>query len=212
MTIHSRLILFSYLCFISYLTLTFAVSRETAWIIRLDEVFQATLTTFSPDWLFSAMAWWTDLGSVTFFISGTMLTALFIWVHPRIHVLWIIPLTVNMLGIAALSTWMKEWIARPRPSINEAVDAVSFSFPSAHASGSAAFYGFLILMMTIHLTDSRLKRILIPVLFFLMVTVALSRLILNVHFFSDMIGGLLLGAGWLFITIRTGFFLSHKIN
>ena len=212
MTIHRRLILFSLLCFISYFTLTSAVFRETAWINRIDEMIQATLKTFSPDWLFSAMTWWTDLGSVPFFIAGTILTALFIWVHPRIHVIWIIPLTVNMLGIATLSTWMKEWIARPRPSINEAVDAVSFSFPSAHASGSAAFYGFLIMMIAIHLTDSRLKRILIPILFFLMLTVALSRLILNVHFFTDTIGGLLLGAGWLLITIRTGFFLSQKFN
>ncbi|AOM83833.1 Membrane-associated phospholipid phosphatase [Salisediminibacterium beveridgei] len=186
------------------------ITRETAWIIRIDEAIQASMTTHSPDWLYTTMNWWTDLGSVSFFTTGTLLTALFIWIHPRIKPVWVLPLTVNMLGISALSTWMKEVTARPRPSINETVDAVSFSFPSAHASGSAAFYGFLILLVTLHVSHSRLKISLNLVLLFMMLTVSFSRLILNVHFFSDMLGGLLLGAGWLFIAIRTGIFLDQK--
>lgn len=180
-----------------FILLSIFVKIDAAWIVTFDHQFQSYVTTVTHDSLYILMTWWTDLGSVTFFIIGTIVFALTIWFHPDISENWIVPLIINMLGIAALSTWMKMLIARPRPTFNEAYDAVSFSFPSAHASGSTAFYGFLIIFVMYHTENSAIKRIVIGLLVFLLLSIAFSRLILNVHYFSDMLGGIILGMFWL---------------
>ena len=93
---------------------------------------------------------------------------------------------------AGLLTWvLKNTVELPRP-----LTAVGgFSFPSAHTSMSLAVYGFLALIIAreLHVTRRWLPY---SAAGLLITSIALSRLYLGVHWFSDVLGGLLLGLVW----------------
>ena len=93
-------------------------------------------------------------------------------------------------GIVVFIT--KILVARPRPL--EALIKIpsSYSFPSGHTLTSLIFYMTLFYLMTEK--SNKLIRITFGLLFcFLIVLVAFSRVCLGVHFFSDVVGGFILG-------------------
>jgi undecaprenyl-diphosphatase len=93
---------------------------------------------------------------------------------------------------AGLLTWVLKSTAQiPRPvAVYD-----GYSFPSAHASMSLAVYGFLALIIAreLHVTRRWLPY---SGAGLIIVSVALSRLYLGVHWFSDVLAGLLLGLIW----------------
>ena len=93
-------------------------------------------------------------------------------------------------GITVFIT--KILVARPRPL--EALIKIpnSYIFPSGHTLTSLVFYMTLFYLMTEK--SNAVVRITFGLLFcFLIVVVALSRVCLGVHFFSDVMGGFILG-------------------
>jgi undecaprenyl-diphosphatase len=93
---------------------------------------------------------------------------------------------------AGLLTWLLKNTAQvPRPLT--AYDG--YSFPSAHTSMSLAVYGFLALIIAreLHVTRRWLPY---SGAGLIIVSIALSRLYLGVHWFSDILAGLLLGLVW----------------
>ena len=73
----------------------------------------------------------------------------------------------------------------------------SASFPSMHAAGAFA------LALGIHLGVGRHQRSLIVITWFLAISVALSRVVLGVHFPSDVLAGMLVGAASAILVWRT---------
>jgi len=68
------------------------------------------------------------------------------------------------------------------------------SFPSGHMVRTVVAYGLLAFVVR-RLTDSRVVRaVAVPVAIFIVVLLAFDRIYLNVHWESDVIGGVLLGA------------------
>src|SRR5207248_2002408 len=70
------------------------------------------------------------------------------------------------------------------------------SFPSGHAMGSTLVYGALLLIALPHVSG-RARPWLIGATVALVLLISTSRLALGVHFLSDVVGGILLGAAWL---------------
>jgi len=93
---------------------------------------------------------------------------------------------------AGLLTWvLKNTVQVPRPLTAYG----GYSFPSAHTSMSLAVYGFLALIIAreLHVTRRWLPY---SGAGLIIVSIALSRLYLGVHWFSDVLAGLLLGLIW----------------
>ncbi|HEY4489361.1 MAG TPA: phosphatase PAP2 family protein [Candidatus Paceibacterota bacterium] len=85
---------------------------------------------------------------------------------------------------------IKDLFVRARPDVLTWFDVLSsFSFPSAHASGALALYGFVAVIW--YRRTHKYSVLILPVLIILLV--GLSRLVLNAHHFSDVIGGYLFG-------------------
>jgi membrane-associated phospholipid phosphatase len=104
----------------------------------------------------------------------------------------------------ALTTWLliwlvaevalvvfKAWYARPRPP-GPLVETTGFSFPSGHAVATAATAIALVLVLLPAGHRRRQWEVYAALFSFAM---ALSRVYLNAHWFSDVVAGTLLGAG-----------------
>ena len=170
-------------------------------VYSLDEPVLNTVSALAPQWVVSFMAVWTDLGSVLVLTIGTLTLAAVILTVPSFNRWLAVPLAVNMVGIAVWSTLIKGLVGRERPLLDVAVDGTGFSFPSAHASGAMAFYGFLIVLVWTGRYPQKTTFIATGILVLLILSVSLSRLFLEVHYPTDMIGGLLLGLSWLLFSL-----------
>lgn len=130
----------------------------------------------------------THLGGAAFLISITILTLLFIKDKNCF-----INVSLNLSIVYVLSVIFKNFIKRERPLDSLIPIPSDYSFPSGHTMCSVAFYGFLIYLVNKYVKNKILK-VILNVLFVLsIVLVAFSRLYLGVHYFSDVIMGILLG-------------------
>jgi undecaprenyl-diphosphatase len=101
-----------------------------------------------------------------------------------------------MLGEFLIVSILKRSIHSPRP-LHEIIPETGFSFPSGHATAAVVFLGVLTYLAWQHF-KSRNVRILSGVLLVLLsLLVGFSRIYLNVHWFSDVLGAYSLGVFWL---------------
>jgi undecaprenyl-diphosphatase len=90
---------------------------------------------------------------------------------------------------------LKAYFARPRPdTIAWLVDAGGNSFPSGHSIGAAAVY--LATAILIGRAAPARRLVIFPLAAIFITAVGLSRVYLGVHWPSDVLSGLCLGASW----------------
>jgi diacylglycerol kinase family enzyme/membrane-associated phospholipid phosphatase len=108
-------------------------------------------------------------------------------------------LVVAIFGSLLANVATKNAFARPRPSFEPPLAVVDgYAFTSGHAAGAGMFAGALILL-TLSMVERRWsRRVLVALWSLLAVVVALDRVLLGVHYLSDVVGGLLLGS---FVTV-----------
>ncbi|WP_214700738.1 MULTISPECIES: phosphatase PAP2 family protein [unclassified Exiguobacterium] len=133
-----------------------------------------------PNRIFSYV---TELGSAQVIVGLSILGLLFwLWRGNRVEA-W--RLALVGIGTLLLTQVLKLIYGIDRPLIDASLDATTYSFPSGHASGSFALYG----LMAYVLYQKGQSKVAIAILVCLVVAVSLSRVILNVHYFSDVLGG-----------------------
>lgn len=98
-----------------------------------------------------------------------------------------------VLGFTAVITYgLKHVFERPRPIGSELFET-GFSFPSSHATISAGFFMALYLLFG-HKIKNKVAKVLFIILCFLVpLVIAISRLTLGVHYFTDIVAGLAIG-------------------
>lgn len=140
----------------------------------------------------------TFLGEPTVLVGAGFLVAGFVWWR-RGGRLAIALLFVILLG-RGLSEVQKYWVARARPDIEPHLVVVkTSSFPSGHATSSMIFYLTLALALTI---GTRWHRFAALSAIGLSLLIGTSRVMLGVHWPSDVIGGWSFGMLWVLLTLR----------
>lgn len=106
-------------------------------------------------------------------------------------------LIVTAVGGGVVDTLVKLAVDRPRPDVSEPlVAAAGKSFPSGHAMSSVVTYGALLLVFLPAL-NRRGKTVAYISVVALVGAIGASRLMLGVHYVSDVLGGYVLGLAWL---------------
>ena len=143
----------------------------------------------------------------TFTILGNGL-ALFLVSVPVFVLLWRAKKPVGAILFVAsilghiLNIGLKAIVHRPRPNTADSIirlfDTSGSSFPSGHAMTAVMFFGFLAVLIEVHIRSRPLRRLLIALNIFLIVGICGSRVYLGNHFLSDIIGGIAAGLLFLF--------------
>ncbi|MBA3788795.1 phosphatase PAP2 family protein [Patescibacteria group bacterium] len=110
-------------------------------------------------------------------------------------------LLLALLGATISGEYIKELLHRARPTTLAGLQAIhSYSFPSGHSNESMVLYGFLGVLLFIHAKSrpAKIAAIIVPTLIILLVGV--SRIVLNYHYLTDVLGGFMLGAFWLAVS------------
>lgn len=100
-----------------------------------------------------------------------------------------------------VNKWLKDAIGRPRPDQEHLVNVASLSFPSGHAMIGMILYTFIAFIIIKELKSAKVKWIIgifAGVWIFLM---GISRIIMKVHYPSDIAAGFAAGFMWVFLSI-----------
>ncbi len=136
----------------------------------------------------------TDLGNIRIVVVFAVLLVLVEAIRQRSR--WsVLFLLVVLAGMEATMLGVKELVGRLRPTLNPAAATLGPSFPSGHSATAAAFYAAAALIIGRSL-QAPLRQLVIAVAVAVAVAVAGSRVLLDLHWLSDVIGGLSLGWAW----------------
>lgn len=123
------------------------------------------------------------------------------WMYRRGYWRVALFMVVTPLISGVISTVVKVLVDRPRPVMEEPItEAFGKSFPSGHAMTATVGYGTLLLAFFPFIPE-RWKPRAIAGYIALVVLISASRLGLGVHFLSDVLGGIFLGAAWLCVSV-----------
>jgi undecaprenyl-diphosphatase len=145
------------------------------------------------EWIARALSW---LGG---WVGVTVIVTLAVLLLARRGALELgVLLVVVALGGQLLNSVSKQGYDRPRPTAGSPVDLpTSSSFPSGHAMTGIAVFGLLGLLLARELPPARARIVAIAAGFALGGLIGASRVVLNVHFPTDVLGGAALGLAWL---------------
>lgn len=159
------------------------------------------------DRLMKAISWFGYSPGSTIIVAGTAL--LFLLFRYKKEALFIVLTSLSGL----LSTLVKILINRPRPLaplVRVIEKTEQQSYPSGHVIFYTTFFGFLTLLMYLLKQLPKGLRVSITVLsLFLVFSVPFSRIYLGAHWFSDVLGGFLLG---MLLLIALGFCYLHNLR
>ena len=140
----------------------------------------------------------TFLGEPTVLVGAGFLLAAWLWHRGRGRFA-LGPLLVILVG-RGMAEVQKYWIARARPALEPHLVVVKTqSFPSGHASSSMIFYLTLALALT---GGTPWQRPAAVAAVLLSICIGLSRVMLGVHWPSDVVGGWSFGLLWVLVTLR----------
>ena len=140
----------------------------------------------------------TALGEPTVLVGAGFIVAAWLWWRSRAR-LALALLLVVLLG-RGLAEVQKFSIERARPTLEPHLVVVkTWSFPSGHAASSMIFYLTLALALA---PEGPWRRFAAAGAILLSLLIGLSRVMLGVHWPSDVVGGWSFGMLWVLLTLR----------
>lgn len=148
-----------------------------------------------PGWVKDVTRDVTSLGSTTILWMATIGVAAFLGLDRRYRAMVFV--LVAVLGGWGASFLLKDLFHRERPtSVPHLMPAYFSSFPSGHSMMSAIVYFTLGSLLSSMVSRRRLKAFFLIAAGFLSMVVGVSRLILGVHYPTDVAAGWVFGLAW----------------
>lgn len=187
------------------MTLLFVVFGIIAWrvqaggVIRVDKYVQELVRGLQTESSLLFFSYFTKMGSAIGITSILILSLLVFWKKRYYVAMFIYPLAILTTHI--VNKGIKEIVKRNRPNLNEALDALGYSFPSGHAMLSMITYGFLAYIIAANLKNKAGKYMITIIMALFIIGIGLSRVILSVHYPTDVLAGYCLGGILLILAI-----------
>jgi len=170
------------------------VVRSTDVLAGVDGSVAAWGDRHASAWSHHGLTLVTDLGETWAVIAVAVAVALFEIARTRSR--WVAPfLLVVLLGDKLLTETIKQLVDRARPALEPVAATLGPSFPSGHTSTAAACWAAFALVAG-RWWGRRAWPALAGVAVGIAVGVAASRVLLDVHWLTDVLGGLALGWAW----------------
>ena len=126
-------------------------------------------------------------------LAASLVTAFFLFIlHYRRYSILLLSV---MAGDALLVEFFKTIIASPRP-LNGIIVETGYSFPSGHTTSSVVLFGIIVYITWRQWKNINVKVLAVGLYVSEVGVVGFDRIYLNVHWFSDVLGALFLGAFW----------------
>ena len=142
----------------------------------------------------SALQALTNLGNIRIVVGLALLLVVVDFYRCRSRWPLLFVLTV-LAGTEVSMLVVKDLVGRLRPTLNPAAASLGPSFPSGHSATAAAFYAAAALVIARQLRG-RAQHLAVAIAVATAVAVAASRVLLDLHWLSDVIGGLAIGWAW----------------
>ena len=207
MTLPSRLLFAAFVLFAAVIALGYAVTA--GWFREFDFAISGALNMqrgVAPEWqilLMQGISW--IGGGIQRYIMVTILTiALWRWWG------WVSALAMGLTTLVAAFTSdaMKYFFERIRPDLVPQLDPISsFAFPSGHANNAAVVYILFIMLVP----QARHPGWQIAAALMIVIT-GLSRIMLGVHWPTDVIGGWMLGTSFALSAAAVIAYREHQRN
>lgn len=182
------------LCLILFSVICYGVLSYDSLVID-TKVYSFIADNIMSDGITSVLKVITELGGVAFIVLAGVLIFMFCKKNR-----WFV--TFDLVGVTVINQAIKHIVRRPRPNVLRLVEEDGYSFPSGHSMVSMAFYGIIIYLVYKNVTNKYLKWTLITLLSLLILSIGFSRIYVGVHYFTDVVGGFLLGLAYLIIYIN----------
>jgi membrane-associated phospholipid phosphatase len=169
------------------------VTSETG-LYRLDAsaaAWGADNATPASTWFLGAVTW---LGASVTVLAVTFALGGLEWLRRRRLAVLAFMVTV-VVGQNLIANTVKVLVDRERPPVPHLAPSSGFSFPSGHTAAAAATWAAVVLVLG-RGRPVRTKAWLAAGAAAVAVAVAASRVLLGVHWLTDVIGGAALGFGW----------------
>jgi undecaprenyl-diphosphatase len=146
--------------------------------------------------LMFAISW---LGSAGCIYAGMLMAVILIYRYERA---WLLTLLIAASAHDRLAIFLKAMVHRERPHPPHPMLVLNdYSFPSGHVLAATLFYGWLAIYAAYHIRSIRWRLAAIAGCCGVIALVAVSRMYLEVHYFSDVMAGAISGAAWLAVSI-----------
>ena len=148
----------------------------------------------------------TFIGSTAFMFPAYVLLIIILLVQKKTRY----AIEVALVGITsqALLYILKTIFHRQRPPSSLIKNITTYSFPSGHAFSTFIFCSIIVYIVQHTKWKAVYKWIVSAVLLLLSITIGISRIILKVHYPTDVLGSLLLGIAWVICMV----WLVNRMN
>lgn len=183
-------------CLAAFGLLTILVVVQWDPLVGADRAISTALRQVALDQpgLLAAMRVVTDAGRPLIWWIVHTVVAVFLLTRRHVRAALFVAVTAGIGGL--LSRVIKELVVRDRPEWTEPLaQASGFAFPSGHTTGTAIGVGVLLIVF-LPLVAERWRWVVVTAGAVFTLAVGLSRVVLGVHWTSDVLGGLLFSAAW----------------
>ncbi|MCQ6273407.1 phosphatase PAP2 family protein [Bacillus sp. V3B] len=178
----------------------FVIGVRSKKSLFLDEILADWATSIFRDSSYPFFKIVTELGDKIGIGIVALLMLFWLWFKKRDY----IGMGVFVLAVALsneVSKWIKELVGRERPLFDHVEAAETLSFPSGHAMVGLTLYMLTAYFLMYQVSLAKIKWGIGFIAFILVFLIGLSRIVLQVHFSTDVLSGYSFGLIWTILWI-----------